>query len=389
MNDIIDHTSSRLDAQFAFLNEADRLKTVTRANELLDGSRAENSAEHSWHVALWALIFAGHAPEGTDIARAIQMLLLHDLVEIDAGDHPIHLPNPGQAAAEAQAAKRLFGLLPPDAGETLSQLWQEFEAAQTATARFAKAVDHAQPLFQVLMSASPPPDHIDIVRQNLNAGRAADLVTRWPQAHSAAVALLAGQTPAQSAFTHGLRFLAEADALKTVHRATTLCDGSRRENTAEHSWHIALYALVLADQAGPGVEISRVIEMLLLHDLVEIDVGDVPIHSADGKAHASADIQAAEAQAAFRIFGILPSALGSALHVTWLEFEANLTPSAQFAKSLDRVQPVMQNIQCGGGSWTEYNVTFAQLDTRVGAKVVKGAPRLWPYVSDLCHPFFK
>lgn len=377
-----------LDAQFAFLNEADKLKSVTRANVLLDGSRAENSAEHSWHVALWALVFGNDVPAGTDVSRAIAMLLLHDLVEIDAGDHPIHLPNHGQADAEEKAAKRLFGLLPPGAGETLGQLWLEFEAAQTATAQFAKAVDHAQPLFQVLTSRRPLPDHIDIVRQNITTGRASDLNQRWPAAHAAATALLAGQPPAPSPFTQALAFLAEADALKSVNRATTLCDSSRRENSAEHSWHIALYALVLADQAGAAVDIARVIQMLLLHDLVEIDVGDVPIHSANGTAHASDDIQAAEAQAAKRLFSMLPNALGNDLHALWQEFEANETPSAQFAKSLDRVQPVMQNIQCGGGSWTEYNVTFAQLEHRVGAKVANGAPLLWPYIRARCLPFF-
>ena len=88
-------------------------------------------------------------------------------------------------------------------------------------------------------------------------------------------------------------FLNEADKLKQVLRATPLCDGSRPENSGEHSWHLTLYALVLADQAGPGVAIDRVIRMLILHDLVEIDVGDVPIHSADGKAHGSAATQAA------------------------------------------------------------------------------------------------
>lgn len=379
---------TRLDAEFAFLNEADRLKTVCRANALLDGTRAENSAEHSWHVALWALIFAQYAPAGTDINRAIPMLLLHDLVEIDAGDHPIHLPNPGQAAAEDKAAKRLFGLLPPGAGETLRQLWLEFEAAQTATALFAKTVDHAQPLFQVLCAAKPRPDHIDIVRQNLATGRASDLGQRWPQAHAAALAMLAGQTPAPSEFTQGLAFLAEADALKSVNRATTLCDGSRPENSAEHSWHLALYALVLAGQAGPGVDIARVIQMLLLHDLVEIDVGDVPIHSANGQAHSSRDIQAAEAQAATRLFGLLPNPLGNDLHTLWQEFEANDSASAQFAKSLDRAQPVMQNIQSGGGSWIAYNVSFAQLEARVGAKVANGAPQLWPYIRARCLPFF-
>lgn len=381
-------TANQLDAQFAFLNEADRLKSVLRANCLLDGSRDENSAEHSWHVALWALVFGSAGPAGTDVARAISMLLLHDLVEIDAGDHPIHLPNPGQAVAEEKAAKRLFGLLPPGPGETLHQLWLEFEAAQTATARFAKAVDHAQPLFQVLCAANPRPDHVDIVRQNLATGRAADLVTRWPEAYAAATAMLAGQTLPPTAFSQSLGFLTESDALKSVRRATTLCDGSRRENSAEHSWHIALYALILADQADTRVEISRVIQMLLLHDLVEIDVGDVPLHSANGAAHASADIMAAEAQAAMRIFGLLPSTLGNNLHALWQEFEANHSPSAQFAKSLDRVQPVMQNIQCGGGSWVEYNVTFDQLEARVGQKVANGAPQLWPYMRGRCLQFF-
>ena len=89
-------------------------------------------------------------------------------------------------------------------------------------------------------------------------------------------------------------FLNEADRLKSVLRATTLVDGSRPENSGEHSWHLALYALILADQAGPEVKIDRVIRMLLIHDLVEIDVGDVPIHSQNGQAHASAATQAAE-----------------------------------------------------------------------------------------------
>lgn len=183
-------------------------------------------------------------------------------------------------------------------------------------------------------------------------------------------------------------FLNEADRLKSVLRATTLCDGSRRENSGEHSWHLALYALVLADQAGPDVRIDRVIRMLLIHDLVEIDVGDVPIHSANGTAHASAETQAAEARAADRIFGLLPDDLRDDLRVLWEEFEAAETPDAVFAKSLDRVQPVMANLQSGGGTWTTYNVTLPQLESRVGAKIARGAPRLWDWVRRQVTPFF-
>ena len=153
-------------------------------------------------------------------------------------------------------------------------------------------------------------------------------------------------------------FLMEADKLKQVIRATTLADGSRQENSGEHSWHLALYALVLADQAGPDVNIDRVVKMLILHDLVEIDVGDVPIHSANGAAHGSAEVAEAEARAANRIFGLLPDDIGRDLRALWEEFEAAETPDAIFAKSLDRVQPVLHNIASGGGSWTDYNVTF-------------------------------
>ncbi len=175
-------------------------------------------------------------------------------------------------------------------------------------------------------------------------------------------------------------FLNEADRLKSVLRATTLCDGSRRENSGEHSWHLALYALVLADQAGPSVDINRVIKMLLIHDLVEIDVGDVPIHSANGTAHASEQTLAAESRAADRLFGLLPPDLGPGFRALWDEFEASETPDALFAKSLDRVQPVMANLQSGGGTWIEYSVTAVQLETRVGVKIAKGAPRVWEWV---------
>ena len=184
-------------------------------------------------------------------------------------------------------------------------------------------------------------------------------------------------------------FLNEADKLKSVLRATTLCDGSRRENSGEHSWHLALYALVLADQAAPGVDINRVIKMLILHDLVEIDVGDVPIHSAGGTAHGSIETARAEARAAGRIFGLLPSDLRYDLRGLWDEFETATTPDAIFAKSLDRVQPVMHNLASGGGTWVEYNVTAEQLEARVGVKIAKGAPGLWDWIQGKTRAFFQ
>lgn len=193
---------------------------------------------------------------------------------------------------------------------------------------------------------------------------------------------------AHDRLTAQFAFLNEADRLKSVLRATTLCDGSRPENSGEHSWHLALFAMVLADQSATGVNIDRVIRMLLIHDLVEIDVGDVPIHSANGQAHASDATQAAEQAAATRIFGLLPPDQAATFRALWDEFEAAETPDAIFAKSLDRVQPVMANLQSGGGTWITYDVTAEQLESRVGSKIARGAPRLWDWVKAQTAAFF-
>ncbi len=180
-------------------------------------------------------------------------------------------------------------------------------------------------------------------------------------------------------------FLREIDGLKTVLRGTPICDNSRRENTAEHSWHIAMFALVFADHAGPGVDIARVVKMLLLHDIVEIDAGDNPIHGQ----YDAAEQEAKELIAADRLFGLLPDDLARDFRATWDEFEAATTPDAKFAKSLDRLQPLMMNIASGGGSWTDYNVTLEQLDQRVGTKAKPGAAKLWELFRAKALPFFK
>ncbi|MFG6528598.1 MULTISPECIES: HD family hydrolase [unclassified Sulfitobacter] len=181
-----------------------------------------------------------------------------------------------------------------------------------------------------------------------------------------------------------IAFLNEADKLKTVLRGTTLCDASRAENSAEHSWHLTLYALVLADQAGPEVDINRVIKMLILHDLVEIDAGDNPIFGD----YDAAEMEAQEQIAADRLFGLLPDDLRDDLRSIWEEFEAAESPTARFAKSLDRFQPPMQNLASGGGSWTDYNVSEAQIEEKVGRKIAIGAPALWSYARARISSFF-
>lgn len=182
-----------------------------------------------------------------------------------------------------------------------------------------------------------------------------------------------------------LDFLIEIDRLKQVLRASPIADGSRRENSGEHSWHLAMFALVLADQAGPDVSIDRVIRMLLIHDIVEIDAGDMPIHVADIDHAAQAE---AEARAADRLFGMLPADQGAALRALWDEFEAGDTADARFAKALDRCQPPLLNLAAGGGSWADYNVTLDHIDARVGVPARRGAPALWDRVRARIKPWF-
>ncbi len=181
-----------------------------------------------------------------------------------------------------------------------------------------------------------------------------------------------------------MAFLNEVDKLKSVMRATTLCDGTRRENSGEHSWHIALYAMTLAEHAGPDVDISRVIKMLLVHDIVEIDSGDNPIYGTVDQAQ----VEAEEEAAALRIFGLLPDEQCQEFIALWREFEAANSPDAIFAKSLDRFQPPNQNLASGGGSWAEYNVQFDTIESRVGSKVARGAPRLWAYIAPKIQTWF-
>ncbi|MGZ2257899.1 HD domain-containing protein [Roseobacter sp. A03A-229] len=180
-------------------------------------------------------------------------------------------------------------------------------------------------------------------------------------------------------------FLNEADRLKTVLRASRLHDDSRFENSAEHSWHVMLHALVLAEHAPEGVSTTRVLRMLLLHDIVEIDAGDTPIHG--DVDHAAQE--AAEQAAADRLFGLLPSDQGAAYRALWDEFEAAETPDAQFAKAIDRLTTPLANMENGGGSWTDYNVTLDNLDARVGSPMQRGAPRIWAWLRPQLAAWFQ
>lgn len=175
-----------------------------------------------------------------------------------------------------------------------------------------------------------------------------------------------------------LRFLLEVDKLKRILRQSLLVDGSRRENSAEHSWHVSLVALVLAGRCDPPVDVGHVVELCLVHDLVEIDAGDTFCYDAG----ANLDREERERRAADRLFGLLPDDQGRELRALWEEFEAGETPDARFAVALDRLQPLLNNHHSNGGSWVAHGIARSQVLARM-RPIESGLPAAWPVVLDL------
>ncbi|OED42674.1 hydrolase [Endozoicomonas sp. (ex Bugula neritina AB1)] len=175
-----------------------------------------------------------------------------------------------------------------------------------------------------------------------------------------------------------LAFILELDRLKAVYRQTTVKpDDNRFENSAEHSWHISLMADVLVEYADEPVNIQRVIKMLLIHDVVEIDAGDTFAFAAQADLDGQED---KEIEAATRLFGLLPESQFQDMKNLWLEFEEAKTSDARFAKAMDRILPLLQNMANNGGSWVRHNITQAQVLKR--NEYLKGlTPRLWDYAQ--------
>jgi len=169
-----------------------------------------------------------------------------------------------------------------------------------------------------------------------------------------------------------MRFVAEAGQLKGVLRQTTLAGLARRENSAEHSWHLAMMALTLAEHAPSGTDIARVTGMVLIHDLVEIDAGDLFLY-ADSEQHDKQEV--AERAAADRIFALLPADQAGRIRELWDEFNERRTPEAKFARALDRLQPMLENLTVGGGTWQEHAVTADQVLAKVEL-IEDGSPAL-------------
>lgn len=183
-------------------------------------------------------------------------------------------------------------------------------------------------------------------------------------------------TPATRAHQQ-FRFVAEMDTLKSVVRHSQLIDGSRRENSAEHSWHVALMAIVLAEYADEPIDIGRVLRMLLIHDVVEIDAGDAYLYDVT---ISPAEIQRREENAADRLFGLLPVEQAEEFRSLWTEFESRSTADARFARAIDRLHPLLLNYIGGGVTWRRNRITSTQvMDGQAPLK--DASQRLWSFAA--------
>lgn len=178
-------------------------------------------------------------------------------------------------------------------------------------------------------------------------------------------------------FDQRIDFIKEVDKLKSVFRHTYLFDGTRNENDAEHSWHLAIMAIVLEDCSNERVDIIKVIKMVLIHDLVEIDSGDFILYTDRKEEKLEKEKKAAE-----RIFGLLPKELRTEFTYLWKEFEEKKTPEARFAAAIDRLEPIMQNHATGGRAWKKNGIKLEQV-IEANRHIAEGSESLWEYAKKL------
>jgi putative hydrolases of HD superfamily len=175
-----------------------------------------------------------------------------------------------------------------------------------------------------------------------------------------------------------IHFIVEIDKLKTIFRQSFITDKSRHENDAEHSWHFAVMAILLKEYANEEIDILRVLKMILIHDLVEIDAGDTFLYDDIG----NSDKEERELKAAERIFGLLPVDQREEYYSLWREFEDKNTPESKYAGALDRLHPLLQNYYTGGLSWKKHNLT-SDLVLEKNRQIEKGSKELWEFAKGL------
>lgn len=182
-----------------------------------------------------------------------------------------------------------------------------------------------------------------------------------------------------SRFLQQIEFIKEIDRLKHVIRRSVLLNGERRENSAEHCWHVAVIAMLLCEYSNTPVDPVRVMKMLLIHDIIEIESGDTYVYDTAGLA----DQEERELLAADKLFGMLPDDQELEFRALWNEFEAKVTPEAAFAKAIDRLMPLIHNAGTNGAVWLENNVHVDQVMNLMEKGISEGSEVLWQYAQEL------
>jgi len=177
-----------------------------------------------------------------------------------------------------------------------------------------------------------------------------------------------------------IAFIKEIDKIKYIQRRTKLFNSNRPENDAEHSWHLAMMAMVLGSYSDADIDMLKVIKMVLIHDIVEIDAGDTFLYDTT-KSH---DNSEEEVLAAKRVFGILPEAQAKEMIELWTEFEEGISSEAKFAKAMDRLEPLLQNVSNDGGTWEEYGVKYTSVYEKQKV-ILGGSTELWRYAEELIN----
>lgn len=177
-----------------------------------------------------------------------------------------------------------------------------------------------------------------------------------------------------------IEFIKEIDKVKYIQRKTRLFNSDRNENDAEHSWHLAVMAIVLAGHSNAPVDVLKVLKMVLIHDIVEIDAGDTFIYDAQ-KSHTNTDEERAAAK---RIFGILPREQADEFIAIWEEFEAGATHEAKFARAMDRLEPLLQNTSNNGGTWKEFGINYDAVYEKK-KPIKEGSEKIWFYAERLIN----
>jgi len=378
--------------RLAFFLATDALKEVQRANWIQSRQRLETVAEHCWHVTLLAMLFEDCAPDGADLNHVRDLLTVHDLVEIHAGDTNVWDDDLRQSQAERElaAGERLMKLLPAGDMARLDVLWREYQAQESEEARFARAIDSLHPVLMQWADGGFGHPNKAITPSRL-LQRKKPLIEPYPELWALLNDVVwrsaqCGRLPADdesgkrdeaasSMLEPRLAFFFATDALKEVQRANWVYTRPRQENVAEHSWHVLLLAMLLADAAPEGVDHNHVRDLLIIHDLVEVYAGDTPIWDDALRV----DEAEREMVAGERLMALLPDDILPRFDPLWREYQAQKTEEARFARAIDTLHPLLMSWSGGGHGHSNETITPAKLIERK-RPTIAAYPVLWELV---------